>query len=211
MIAEVLGLNVVELIKAARIGYNRTNLFVPSPGVGGACLTKDPYIFRHVARGANHDSDLISIGRKINEYMPQHVANKVKQFLKNNNIRNPKLFIMGFAFKGHPVTSDMRFSPTLDLVEALKDTPSRLYGYDEAVPAEEIQGLGIQSCSIAEGFQEADAVIVMLNNNLYSDLDIFELLATANKPMILYDSWQMYKPGEIRRLEGVTHIGVGYV
>lgn len=211
LIAERLGLDVVELIKAARIGYSRTGLFVPSPGVGGACLTKDPYIFSHVAAEKGHQSDLLKLGRRINEYMPRHVAEQVARFVDKKKKTGAKVFILGFAFKGHPLTSDMRFSPTEDLVKALAGKGYKLCGHDLAVPAEDIRGIGVEPMSIQEGFKDADAVVLMLNSGGYADLDIFNLLSSTARPSLFYDAWQLYKKEEIRQVENVTHAGVGYV
>jgi len=62
-----------------------------------------------------------------------------------NNICASKIFIMGFAFKGEPETSDMRFSTTIDLVNYLKPFCSKLYGYDAVVSKEKIESLGYET------------------------------------------------------------------
>jgi UDP-N-acetyl-D-mannosaminuronic acid dehydrogenase len=212
LICERLNLNAVELIRAANQGYNRGNIPIPSPGVGGACLSKDPYILLDVAKKVGHDSELVRLGRKINEQMPQHVVDQIKDFMvRHGKSRDAKIFVMGFAFKGYPVTSDIRNSPTLDLVKALKEISDDIHGFDQTVEGREIERLGVRPCSVEEGFKGADAVIMMLNGKIYEELDIHALLKTAQKPVLLYDGWQIFKPEDMHGVPGVEHAGVGFV
>lgn len=213
LICESLGLNAVELIKAANMGYNRTNIPVPSPGVGGACLSKDPYILLDVARQAGHHSHFIELGRKINEHMPGHVADKVKKFLvEHKKGKNPKIFILGFAFKAKPMTSDIRNSPTLLLLDQLRSTSDQIYGYDPAVDGDAIRSdFKVKPCAIADGFHQADAVIIMLNHDIFAEVDIFSLLSTTRKPCFFYDGWQLFKRSDILQVKGITYEGVGFV
>lgn len=213
LICEKLQLNAVEVIKAANMGYNRTNIPLPSPGVGGACLSKDPYILLDVSRKAGYEAKFVEIGRKINEFMPVNAAERVKIFLKRHSKpANPKIFIMGFAFKAKPMTSDIRNSPTETLVKKLKEISSELYGFDPAVQPSEIQSaFGVKPCSVEDGFKNADCIVTMLNHEMYAELDIFSLLNTAKKPVLFYDGWQQFKPADIRQIPGVIHEGTGFL
>jgi UDP-N-acetyl-D-mannosaminuronic acid dehydrogenase len=194
------------------LGYNRTNIPVPSPGVGGTCLSKDPYILLDVTKKAGYVSEFIRAGRKINERMPVHVVERVKEFFeKNGKGKNAKVFVMGFAFKAKPVTSDTRNSPTIPLVKELKKVSSNLWGFDPQVSCEEIESqFGVKYCSIEEGFKDADCVIIMLNSDVYTELDIFSLLSKTKKPVLFYDGWQLFKRGDLKNLPGVYHEGVGF-
>lgn len=212
LICEKLDLDAVELIQASNMGYNRNNIPLPSPGVGGACLSKDPYILLDVAKKVGHDSKLIHLGRKINEYMPEHVAEQTRQFFKRHKKNvDSKIFILGFAFKAKPLTSDTRNSPTEILVKKLKEFCKNIHGYDPAVTPETIsKEFGVTPAGIEEGFENADAVILMLNNDCYRDLDIFALLAKTKKPTFFYDGWQLFKPADIASVEGIEHGGTGF-
>lgn len=212
LICEKINVDAVEIIRAANMGYNRNNMPVPSPGVGGICLSKDPYILIDVARGSGYESRLIQQGRLINESMPRHMADKVKRFVKHNNLSRErlKLFVMGFAFKGRPLTSDMRNSPTTDLVENLKKVTKNIYGYDPAVSKKEIEQLKVKYVSIEKGFAGADCVVMMLNHEMYEDIDIFNLISKAKRPFLFLDGWQIYNPYEIREIPGVYYEGIGF-
>jgi len=144
--------------------------------------------------------------------MPVHVAHRVKEFLvEEKKSKNPKIFILGFAFKGKPLTSDTRHSPTSILVDQLKDVSKNIFGFDPAVLPKEIQrDFGVQPCSIEEGFDDADCVIVMLNHDMYMDLDIFSLLSKTKKPALFYDAWQLFKSSDIQQVKGILHEGIGF-
>lgn len=212
LICEKKSLDAVEIIRAANMGYNRNNIPVPSPGVGGLCLSKDPYILIDVAREAGYKTKLVKQGRIINESMPLHMVKKVEKFVKRNGLSRNKLkiFVMGFAFKGRPLTSDMRNSPTIDLVRGLRKLTGNIYGHDPAVSRKEIEQLKVKSVSIDQGFKGADCVVVMLNHEMYEDIDIFALIGKAKKPLLLLDGWQIYNPKEMGEIAGVCYEGVGF-
>jgi UDP-N-acetyl-D-mannosaminuronic acid dehydrogenase len=146
LLCEALGLDMVPLVRSANQGYNRNNIPVPSPGVGGACLSKDPYILASVCKKAGVDPSLFLIGRRINEFMPINVCNRVVAELNNRGrlIKGANVLVLGFSFKGKPETSDIRDSPTLDLIARLKEMGAVLRGHDPLVPKEEIEALGVK-------------------------------------------------------------------
>ena len=77
-----------------------------SPGVGGACLSKDPYILINNFEENNLDCSLTRASRKINEEAPINIFNKTKKFMDSveKEITKAKIFIIGLAFKGEPET-----------------------------------------------------------------------------------------------------------
>ena len=110
LLSEKIGLNLSQLIDKVNIGYERNKIPKPSPGVGGPCLTKDPYILNYNFKKAGLRADVSMSARKINELMVYSIVKKVKRFLKNTNknIKTSKIFILGLSFKGNPETSDTR-------------------------------------------------------------------------------------------------------
>lgn len=212
LLAEKVGVDFNKLAKSANYGYDRNRIPLPSPGVGGACLSKDPHILAHVCEKIGVDNTIFSASRKINEEMPAHVVNRVKEKLTGlgKNLDNAKVFILGFAFKGKPETSDMRDSPTIDLVEILKQSNCELVGMDPLVSREEIEGLGVKVVSVEEGFKGADVVIIMTNHPAFSDLDLPELFKTVNTPFVFFDGWQIFDPNYVSSHPGIVSLGVGY-
>ena len=211
-LSEKLNLNLVDIIEKVNLGYQRNNIPKPSPGVGGPCLSKDSYIlssnFNELKIGSEN---LILLSRKVNESMTYNLFSRIKRklkLLKKN--QDCKIFITGFAFKGSPETSDMRSSTTLDLLHLLKKNKfSNIWGHDYKVNSKDLKSLKIRTCSIDQGFKDADAVLIMNNHQNYANLNIYKLLKKINKPSLFLDSWQIFEPLEIESINGVSYLSVG--
>ncbi len=213
LICEKFNLNATKIIMAANEGYPRDRIPVPSPGVGGYCLTKDPYFYIKIAKDIKEMLSLPEIGRKINEKIPKVIFEKISKTLKNSGkeISNSKIFIIGFAFKGEPETSDVRESTTLDLLEFFKNETKNIYGYDPVVPKEDIESLGVKFSNIEKGFKDADVVIIMNNHGSYKNIDIYKTLSSMKKPGIFCDYWYTFPSKTIKQIEGITYIGPGFI
>lgn len=211
MICEELGLDFHMVRQACNNGYQRNNIPYPSPGVGGACLTKDPYILTDLCRKLDINTGLIEAARAINEMAVFHLVKKIIHRLTaiGKNIYSSKIFIMGFAFKGDPETDDTRFSTTFDLIKYLKQFCSQLYGYDAVVRKEDIEATGAIACSITDGFAKADVVVVMNSHKSHKKLDIKKLSGTSNKPLIFIDCWNLYDKKQIRSYGNIIYSSVG--
>ena len=121
MLCESIGIDTVSVIQAANEGYPRNPIPVPSPGVGGICLKKDPYILCESANQYNLDLSIVKEARNINEYMPEFVSNIIHNYISKHGTKKDKIFIIGIAFKGQPETSDIRNSTALELIKLLKE------------------------------------------------------------------------------------------
>jgi len=186
LICRDLGLDMVELVNAANMGYTRDRIPIPSPGVGGACLTKDSYILAYSVRDIESKSTLIQNARKVNELIPINLVNEISKMIKRigKNLPKVKIFIVGFAFKGDPETSDMRSSTTIDLLNELLNigvSRENIFGFDPVVDACDINALGIKFTSVIKGFKGADVIIFMNNHKSYKNLNILKLLESAKK------------------------------
>ena len=119
-------------------------------------------------------------------------------------------FISGFAFKGNPETSDMRNSTTLLFLEHLRrKNIKNIWAHDFKVNKEDLKKLKIKTCTIEQGFKEADAVFIMNNHLSYNEMNIFRLINSMKKPALFFDSWQLFEPQEIKNILGITYASVG--
>lgn len=214
LMCEKLKLDTVKIIKAANEGYPRNPVALPSPGVGGYCLKKDSYLMAEVARKIKISDNIFLESRKINNAMPYSVATKVLKFIKTNWVQEKKLkiYIMGFAFKGYPETSDMRGSPTIDVLKILQDKlreRANFSGYDPIVKKEEIENLNVKYLPYREGFKDAHCVLIMNNNPEFEKIDLYSLLETMRKPGFLFDGWHFFFPQEIKKIKGIVYQGLG--
>jgi len=204
-------MDAIKVITAANEGYPRDPVPLPSPGVGGVCLKKDPYLLQVSAQAKNIETTILGRSRIVNEYMPMHVYQKFVRFCTRNGIKlsEARVFIAGFAFKGWPETSDMRDSPTLELVRLLHQAGVRIVGFDPVVKQENLDLLeGIQSVSLKDGFKNTDAIFIMNNHPSYEDWSLISLLETMKKPGLFVDGWSMFRMDEIVHVEGISYSSV---
>jgi UDP-N-acetyl-D-mannosaminuronic acid dehydrogenase len=205
-------LDATKTIRAANSGYPRNPISLPSPGVGGLCLTKDPHIFAY-SRGNLELQSLAKTGRAINEAMPTAIAKRIIGFLRKSriNLEVSKVFILGFAFKGEPETKDVRSSPTLDIFKVLKKEIKIISGYDPIVERSVVESLGVNWLDLEEGFAGSDAVLIVNNHRMFLDIDIHSLTARMAKPGLLFDGWSLYDKNEIEKNEGISYMNLGYL
>ncbi len=212
VLCEAVGLNFPDLVDKVNLGYERNRIPYPSPGVGGPCLSKDPYILMSCFQQYGLQSPLIQAARVVNEAAPDIIHDRIENLLSSvgKTLTDAKLFFIGFAFKGHPQTSDTRDSTSLWVVERFKRAGVRnLWGFDPLVNETEIKSFGVKPCSIEDGFRDADVVFMLNNHSSYAHLRLHELLGTMNQPGVFFDGWHIFRPSDIRAQPGIMYAGIG--
>lgn len=209
-LCEALGLDACGLIDAVNFGYERNQIPGPSPGVGGPCLYKDPYILYECGKDVGLSMAMVKQARHVNESQLSSLRARLYRKLEDIGKRpcDVKVFLMGFAFKGDPVTSDTRHSTTVDFVRLLGDV-GEIMGHDFVVPPAEIEAFGVKFCSLEEGFAGADVAMIMNNHPLYGCMDVSSLLETMNMPALVVDCWHQYRKAQIEMTKGVSYVGIG--
>jgi UDP-N-acetyl-D-mannosaminuronic acid dehydrogenase len=211
-IASKFNLNVVSVIKAANEGYVRDPVPYPSPGVGGPCLTKDPYIFANVADRFDLSNEIFIQGRKINESMHHFVFDSVKESLEKlgKKVEGAKVLFCGLAFKGYPETGDIRNSSAIEVADIFKKNGAIVCGYDPIAESREILELGLEPVSIPEAFKEKDVVLFLNNHKSFEKLNVFEMVRAMNETPIVYDGWAIFRDEEITQTRPCVYLGISY-
>lgn len=212
-IASHFNIDVNEVIKAANLGYTRDPVPLPSPGVGGPCLTKDPYIFSDVANSLDISTTLFDLGRNINESMHSYIVEKLeRQFLSlGKSLKDSKILICGLAFKGYPETGDIRNSSALEIYKQLKDKCPNISGHDPVAEKADIIAEGIESVDLFEGFEDIDAVLFLNNHPYYAKLDIYKMLRAMNENPIIFDGWNLFHADDIIKYKPCLYLGLSLV
>ncbi|MBA9076974.1 nucleotide sugar dehydrogenase [Rufibacter quisquiliarum] len=211
-IASHFNIDVVATINAANKGYPRDKVPLPSPGVGGPCLTKDPYIFASVAEKLEFDTTLFEHGRRINESMHEFVAASVIEQLEKSG-KDPKeanILVCGLAFKGHPETGDIRNSTALDILELLRGRVKSISGHDPVATHEELREFNVEPVDLPTGFENKDAVLFLNNHRSYTKLDVYEMVRAMNEKPLVYDGWHLFRHQEILHAAPCTYMGISF-
>jgi len=215
MICDLFNISTNKIIEASNYKYKRNDVPKPSPGVGGYCLTKDPYLLKHSAKQRGYDVQLSVTGRKVNQAMIFFLHNKIIKFLNKYHQgagRVRKVSFLGFAFKGDPPTSDVRFSPTIDLVNLLKQNKNiKLYVHDCLVSQKTINDYDVRSVkNVNSCFKDKHCVIIMHNNSVYEKLDIINLIGLMTKPAFVIDPWSLLNHDQLVNLDNVFYSNLGF-
>jgi UDP-N-acetyl-D-mannosaminuronic acid dehydrogenase len=185
-ICHKLGFDGKEIIKLCNKNYSRTN--IPLPGtVGGPCLEKDPYI---LLESINiRKNNLIYISRKINENMIVNGIKEISKLINLNKINSA--CIVGLAFKGEPITNDLRGSHAINIIKKIKGLNSKidLYGLDPHLELEDLTNLRIKKYNKKLKY---DLIIIQNNAAFIKKIGINNLKNNLNKDGLIYDFWNLF-------------------
>lgn len=108
-------MNVYEVIRIANM-HPRVNILTPGPGVGGHCISVDPWFLVGDYPGL---ANIVLAARKINDSMPEFVLERISEIMEKENIRDiVRVGLYGLTYKEN--VDDIRESPTLQLLECMK-------------------------------------------------------------------------------------------
>lgn len=212
-IASAFNIDVFGVIKAANEGYVRDPVPLPSPGVGGPCLTKDPHIFASVAENVSFNPEIFINGRAINESMHEHVFHQVSKGLESigKKLVESKLLIAGLAFKGYPETGDIRNSSAVDIAELFKNAGADLYVHDPIALVSEIEEYGYNSVNLPDGFKDMDVVLFLNNHKSFEKIDVFSMVRSMNQHPIIYDGWNAFRSDDIISVRPGTYMNLSLI
>ncbi len=135
MLFDRMGIDVWEVIRAASTKPFGYHPFYPGPGLGGHCIPIDPFYLTWKARQYHMTTRFIELAGEINTDMPHYVIHRTMEALNNRkkSLKGSKVLILGLAYK--PDIDDVRESPSLELIELLKERGARVDYNDPYVPA----------------------------------------------------------------------------
>lgn len=149
------GMDVYEIIRIAN-KHPRVNILQPGPGVGGHCISVDPWFLIGDYPGL---SNIILSARKINDSMPEHVISRIHDIMKENGISDlGRVGLYGLTYKEN--VDDTRESPTLQLLHQLeRHLASGVKVYDPLVKKDKVAN---QYHNLGEFLDAVDLVVIMV-------------------------------------------------
>ena len=129
-----LGIDVWEVIDAAKTKPFGFQAFYPGPGLGGHCIPIDPFYLTWLARKHGEQTRFIELAGEVNAHMPQYVVNRLAEFLNEQRkpINGSRIAILGMAYKKD--VDDPRESPSFELLTLLRARGADLSYNDPHVP-----------------------------------------------------------------------------
>lgn len=134
IVADRMGIDIFEVIDAAATKPFGFTAYYPGPGLGGHCIPIDPFYLTWKAREYGLHTRFIELSGEINRAMPEYVVGKVVKALneRRKSLHGSKILVLGIAYKKN--VDDMRESPSVEVMELLRDGGAELAYSDPHVP-----------------------------------------------------------------------------
>ena len=177
-----LGINTRDVLEAAGTKWNFLNF---TPGlVGGHCIGVDPYYLVQKAVEVGYHPEVITAGRRVNDYMATFVAEETIRglIITKKSVYGARILVMGLTFKEN--VRDLRNSKIAETIKILDDYGAKVVGFDPYLNKEEISSeFGISSISHLCG--HFDAVIVATPHREFIGLEHKLLSIFAGRPVVV--------------------------
>jgi UDP-N-acetyl-D-glucosamine dehydrogenase len=166
VVYDAMGIDVWEVINAAKTKPFGFMAFYPGPGLGGHCIPIDPFYLTWKAREYEQNTRFIELAGEVNTGMPDYVVHRVAEALNEQGkaVKGSRILILGLAYK--PNVDDDRESPSFRLLEKLKQRGAEMSYHDPYVPVirptrEHPQWAGIESVPWSQPvIEQFDAIVI---------------------------------------------------
>ncbi len=195
LIFDKMGIDTLEVLEAAGTKWN----FLPfRPGlVGGHCIGVDPYYLTYKAQSIGYHPEMILSGRRINDNMSNHIAERVLRLMTQKKIQvvDSNILVMGLTFKEN--CPDIRNTKVTDVIADLSSFHTNIDIYDPWADAEEVKheyGL-----SIIENPQENhyDAVIICVAHNEIREMGIQAIRKLCKSSHVIFDVKYLFNKEDV--------------
>jgi UDP-N-acetyl-D-glucosamine dehydrogenase len=164
-----MGIDIWEVIEAAKTKPFGFHPFYPGPGLGGHCIPVDPFYLSWKAKEWDFHTRFIELAGEINSNMPYHVLDSVARALNQQKkaVNGSKVLILGVAYKKD--IDDLRESPALTIIELLKNAGADVSYNDPYFPT---VGRGRKydlqmKCAPLENLGQYDCVLIVTDHSDY--------------------------------------------
>ena len=166
LICDRLGINVWEVIEAARTKPFGFMPFYPGPGIGGHCIPSDPMYLAWKVRVHGFEARFIELATQINGAMPEYVVEKVVKVLNDHQkaLKGSRVLLLGLAYKKD--VGDLRDSPAFDVARLLKERGAIVEYHDPHVPSVQLNHARATSRPLtAATLRRADCAVLLTNHS----------------------------------------------
>lgn len=195
MMAHKMKIDIWEVIRAASTKPFGFMPFYPGPGVGGHCIGKDPLYLYWKAKRFGFKSRFIKLASDVINYMPDYVVGRVEQALKEKGVElsGARALVLGVTYKKD--VKDLRKSPGLDMIDALKKKGAQVSYFDPLIPYLKFNHTDLKSIELTgERLKSFDCVIVAAD---HSGVNYNLILKHAR---LIFDSRNIFKGASSERV-----------
>lgn len=191
IVADRMGIDIFEVVDAAKTKPFGFTAYYPGPGVGGHCIPIDPFYLTWKAREYGLHTRFIELSGEVNRAMPEYVIGKLMDGLNEAGkaLKNSRVLVLGIAYKKN--VDDMRESPSVEIMELIEAKGAEIAYSDPHVPTfpkMREHGFNLSSEKLsAENLVTFDAVV------LATDHDRFDYELIKQHAKLIIDSRGKYR------------------
>ena len=177
-----MGIDVWEVIDAAKTKPYGFMPFYPGPGLGGHCIPLDPFYLEWKAKEYDYHTKLIETSGIINDSMPDFVLENIMKILNKHKkaLNGSKVLVMGLAYKND--IDDYRESPSFKVIELLEKNGAEVIVNDPFCDTAKYKGKTYYSVDWKEVIDEADMVVITTGHSVYDYEQI------VDRAKVVYDT-----------------------
>ena len=174
-------------------------------GYGGFCFPKDLDAFIHISDKMGYDFGILKAVRKVNEHQKQVFLKKIEKEIWI--VKNKTIAVLGLAFK--PNTDDMRFAPSIDIINSLIHSGAKIKAYDPQA-MEKARGIlkDVTFCKDSyEAAKGSDALLILTEWNEFKAMKLNRIKKLLKHPLVI-DGRNIFDPIKMQKL-GFKYISIG--
>ena len=195
IVADRMGIDIFEVIDAAATKPFGFTPYYPGPGLGGHCIPIDPFYLTWKAREYGVHTRFIELAGEVNRAMPEYVMSKLVAALnaRGKAVKGSKIMVLGIAYKKN--VDDMRESPSVELMEMLRERGAELSYADPHVPdfpKMREHSFDLSAVTLTPGILEAQDSVILATDHAAFDYQMIR----SHAPLII-DARGVYRePGD---------------
>ncbi len=187
-LADRFGIDVWEAIRIAN-RHPRVRILNPGPGVGGHCISVDPWF---LVEAAFDITPLIRTARQVNDAQPNFVVNLVRRAL--GDLKHKRIAVLGLSYK--PDVDDLRESPAIEVANLLSQAEAVVTAYEPYKPAAAFDRFQTVS-NLEDALIDAQGLALLVGHRQFRELNPLDI-AKLSPGRILIDTVNGWDPGSWR-------------
>jgi UDP-N-acetyl-D-glucosamine dehydrogenase len=180
-VSQRMGINIWEVVDAAKTKPFGFMPFYPGPGLGGHCIPIDPFYLSWKARQFDFHTEFIELAGKVNENMPYYVVTRLMESLNEarKSLAGSKVLMLGVAYKAD--IDDMRESPAIKIASLMREKSADIVYHDPWVGRFTVEGREVPPVPLTEAVLASVDAVVIVTDHTNVDYDA----VVRHAPLIL--------------------------